>query len=197
MRVLMPLSAVVACLAALAACSPSGEAPAAEGETAEFSPSASASLPPAAAGPVTRDQVYAAAAEGPEPFVRALYALYVNGGPQGEQPAPGQDPIFSRMLNATIGADFRVANGEVPSLNYDLICACQDQGAFTLDSAVVGQSDANNATAAVVFTNAGQTTSQTLTLVREGPNWKVDDIIGPDGKSVKDETIKLIEAAGG
>ena len=61
----------------------------------------------------------------------------------------------------------------------------------------VGQSGPNAATAAVVFTNAGQTTSQTLKLVREGANWKVDDIVGADGKSVQAETIKVIEAAGG
>ena len=178
----------------LAACSQGDEAK----EPASASASATATAGPTApTGPVSRDQVYAAAAEGPAPFVQALYAQYVNGGPQGETPAPGQDPIFSRMMNATIGADFRVANGEVPSLNYDLICACQDQGVFTLDNVAVGQTDPNNATAAVVFTNAGETTGQTLKLVREGPNWKVDDVIRSDGVSVKDETIKVIEAAGG
>ena len=119
------------------------------------------------------------------------------GGPKDATPAPGQDPIFSRMMNATIGADFRIAKGEVPSLNYDLICGCQDQGAFTLDSVVVTQGETNAADAAVAFTNAGDTTRQTLKLQREGGAWKVDDIVGADGKSVQDETIKLIEAAGG
>lgn len=189
MRSLVLISAAAV---TLAACS--------QGEEAKAPASASASASAGATaptGPVSRDQVYAAAAEGPAPFVQALYAQYVNGGPQGETPAPGQDPIFSRMMNATIGADFRVANGEVPSLNYDLICACQDQGVFTLDNVAVGQSDANTATAAVVFTNAGETTGQTLKLVREGPNWKVDDIVRSDGTSVREETIKVIEAAGG
>lgn len=179
---------ILASIAALAvtACS--------QGEDAKAPEVANA---PSAAPTGSRDAVYAAAAEGPEPFVRALYAQYVNGGPQGETPAPGQDPIFSRMMNATIGADFRVANGEVPTLNYDLICACQDQGVFTLDNVVVGQTDANNATAAVVFSNAGQITVQTLVLVREGPNWKVDDILAADGTSTRAETLKVIEAAGG
>ncbi|MFC5343125.1 DUF3828 domain-containing protein [Brevundimonas staleyi] len=170
---------------ALAACS--------QGEE-KTAPEAAA---PAATADGTREAVYAAASEGPEPFVRALYAQYVAGGPKGETPAPGQDPIYSRTMNATIGADVRVANGEVPSLNYDLICNCQDQGAFTLDNVTVGQTDPNNATAAVVFTNAGETTGQTLKLVREGPNWKVDDIVRSDGTSTQAETIKVIEAAGG
>lgn len=155
------------------------------------------SEPPAAALPPGRPAIYAVQSEGPEPFVRALYAVYVAGGPKDEAPAPGQDPLFSRMLNATIGADVRVAKGEVPTINYDPICACQDQGAFTLDSLSVVQTGPNAATADVAFTNAGQTTRQTLKLVREGVNWKVDDVVGADGKSLREETVKVIEAAGG
>ena len=152
---------------------------------------------PAAALPPGRPAIYAVQSEGPEPFVRALYAVYVAGGPKDEAPAPGQDPLFSRMLNATIGADVRVAKGQVPTINYDPICACQDQGAFTLDSLSVVQTGPNAAAAEVAFTNAGQTTRQTLKLVREGVNWKVDDVVGADGKSLRDETVKVIEAAGG
>lgn len=181
MRSLVPAAALAV---TLVACTPSDKA---------------AEAPAAEAGPAvgTREAVYAAQNQGPEAFVRALYAQYVAGGPKGEPPAPGREPLYSRTLNATIGADVRVANGEVPSLNYDLVCACQDQGAFTLDSVAVNQTDVNTATAAVVFTNAGQTTAQTLNLVREGVNWKLDDVIGSDGASVKADTIKLIEAAGG
>jgi hypothetical protein len=169
-------------IALTAACSDQKAAPAAPAEAA---------LPPG------RPAVYAVQAEGPEPFVRALYAIYVAGGPKDAPPAPGQDPLYSRMLNATVGADVRVAKGEVPTLNYDLICGCQDQGVFTLDTLAVTQSGPNAADAAVVFTNAGTTTHQTLKLVREGVNWKVDDIVGTDGKSVQQETIKVIEKAGG
>ncbi|MDB5421350.1 MAG: hypothetical protein JWR59_1297 [Brevundimonas sp.] len=175
---------VAAAAATLAACSP--------GEKAEApADAAPAALPPG------RPAIYAVQSEGPEPFVRALYAVYVAGGPKEAPPAPGQDPLFSRMLNATIGADVRVAKGEVPTLNYDLICGCQDQGVFTLDSLTVTQSGPNAATADVAFTNADETTRQTLKLVREGINWKVDDVIGADGKSVREATVKVIEAAGG
>lgn len=169
----------------LAACSSEEKTAAAPAE------SAAAALPPG------RPAVYAVQAEGPEPFVRALYAIYVAGGPQGEPPAPSQDPLFSRMLNATIGADVRLAKGEAPSLNYDILCGCQDQGDFTLDSLTVTQTSVVAADAQVAFTNAGKTTRQTLKLVREGINWKVDDVIGEDGKSIREETVKVIEAKGG
>jgi len=175
----------LATVLALAACS------------GDDSKSAQAEAPAPAALPPGRPAIYAAASEGPEPFVRALYAVYVAGGPKEPSPAPGQDPLYSRILNAVVGADFRVAKGEVPTLNYDLICGCQDQGVLTLDSVAVTQSGPAAAEATVVFTNAGETTRQTLKLVREGINWKVDDVVGADGKSVQAETIKVIEAAGG
>lgn len=181
MRVFVPVALV--CGLAVTACSP---------KTPE-----KAEAPAAAALPPGRPAVYAVQAEGPEPFVRALYAIYVAGGPKEPPPPPGQDPLYSRMLNATIGADVRVAKGEVPTLNYDLICGCQDQGAFTLDSLAVAQSAPSAAEAAVAFTNEGRITRQTLKLVREGSNWKVDDIIDADGKSIREATVKVIEKAGG
>lgn len=154
-----------------------------------------------AALPSGRDAIYAAATEGPEPFVRALYAVYVAGGPKDATPAPGQDPIYSRMLNAAIITDFNLAKGrnggEVPTLNYDPICGCQDQGVFTLDSVAVTSTGERTADAAVVFTNAGETTRQTLKLIKEGPMWRVVDVIDADGKSLNDTLIKAIEAQGG
>lgn len=174
----------------LAACSQEKEAKAPASASASATAGAFAST-----GPVSRDQVYAAAGEGAQAFVTAIYAQYVNGGPQGEPPAPGQDPMFSRTMNALIGADFRAANGEVPTLNYDPFCACQDQGDFVVRSTAVAQSDPNAAEANVAFTNLGEQKSIKLKLVREGPNWKVDDVIdGAD--SLHDTLMAVAEAAG-
>lgn len=177
---------IASALALLAGCSGEDKA-----KTATPEAPAAAALPPG------RPAIYAAAAEGPEPFVRALYAVYVAGGPRDTPPAPGQDPIYSRMLNATIGADVRVAKGEVPTLNYDPICGCQDQGPFTLDSLAITQSGPKATDAAVVFTNAGETTRQTLKLVMEGPNWRVDDVVDAEGKSLAKSMLDVITAAGG
>ena len=183
--ILMSLAAMI-----LTACSQGEEAKAPASPSA--SASAGATVP---TGPVSRDQVYAAAGEGPEAFVRTIYAHYANGGPQGEQPAPGQDPMFSRTMNALIGADFRAANGEVPTLNYDPFCVCQDQADFVVTATAVAQSDPNTAEANVAFTNMGEQKNLKLKLVREGPNWKVDDIIdGTD--SLHDTLMAVAEAAG-
>ena len=170
-----------AVLAGLAACSsPEGAAT----EPAD----APAALPPG------RPAIYEAAKVGPEAFVRALYAVHVTpGAGTGEPPAPGQDPIYDRMLNAMIGEDFRKANGEVPTLNYDPICACQDSGDFTLDSVTVTPgADERKADVAVVFTNLGQTKRQTLKLVKEGAMWKVSDIIVPGEKSLTEQLMAAI-----
>lgn len=168
-----------AAVALTGACSPQDK----PAETA----AAPAALPPG------RPAIYQAAKEGPEPFVRALYAVYAAGGPQGPTPTPGQDPIYDRMLNAMIGADFQKAHGEVPFLNYDPICGCQDSGAFTLDSvAITPGADARSAEAAVVFTNASETTHQTLKLVKEGPSWKVSDVLVQGQKPLTEQLLKVI-----
>lgn len=168
-----------AVLAGLAACSPP------EGQGGEPA-DAPAALPPG------RPAVYEAARVGPEEFVRALYAA--QGSPAGMDPVPppGQDPIYDRMLNAMIGADFAKAAGGVPTLNYDPICGCQDSGDFTLDSVVVTQSDPRTAEAAVVFTNLGETRRQTLKLVKEGPMWKINDVLVPGEKPLTEQLLAVI-----
>ena len=173
------LIAVVA-LTGLAACS--------EPEGAAVEPAAApAALPPG------RPAIYEAARVGPEEFVRALYAVHETpGAGMGEPPPPGRDPIYDRMLNAMIGEDFRKAGGEVPTLNHDPICACQDSGDFTLDSVTVTPTGPAAAEAAVVFTNMGETRRQTLKLVREGAMWKVSDVLVPGEKPLTEQLLAAI-----
>ncbi|MDO9586859.1 MAG: DUF3828 domain-containing protein [Brevundimonas sp.] len=168
-----------AVLAGLAACSPEGAAP----EPAD----APAALPPG------RPAIYEAARVGPEAFVRALYAVHATpGGGMGEPLAPGQDPIYDRMLNAMIGADFARAAGEVPTLNYDPVCDCQDSEGFVLESVTVTQSGPAAAEAAVVFVNMGETKRQTLKLVKEGPMWKVSDVLVPGRPPLTEQLMAAI-----
>ena len=83
----------------------------------------------------------------------------------------------------------------MPTLDHDPLCACQDQGDFVVTALAVAQSAPNAAEANVAFTNLGVAKTLKLKLVREGINWKVDDII--DGEtSVHDELMKVAEAAG-
>lgn len=170
---------IAAALIGLAGCSPEAAAP----EPAD----APAALPPG------RPAIYEAARIGPEEFVRALYAVHATPvASMGEAPPPGRDPIYDRMLNAMIGEDFRKAGGEVPMLNYDPICGCQDSGDFTLDSVTVTETGPRAAEAAVVFTNAGETKRQTLKLVKEGAMWKVNDVLVPGEKPLTEQLMAAI-----
>jgi hypothetical protein len=172
------LIAVAAC-AVLAACSPS--------EDAAVEPAdAPAALPPG------RPAIYEAARVGPEEFVRALYAVHATPGGMGEPLAPGRDPIYDRMLNAMIGADAAQAGDGVPTLNHDPICDCQDSEGFALQSVTVTQSGAAAAEAAVVFVNMGETKRQTLKLVKEGPMWKVSDVLVPGRPALSEELMAAI-----
>ena len=158
----------------------------------------------AAASALTgRAAVYAAGEKDAEAFVRALYARAAEprDAPDPAEAAitPGRDPLHSRTLNALIGVDFREAQSrdEVPYLNYDPVCACQDADGFALKAVTMTPDGPQAATAEVVFTNHGRERRQTLKLVKEGPMWRIADIIDDKGKSLHDDLMAIAEKAEG
>ncbi|MEN5167999.1 DUF3828 domain-containing protein [Brevundimonas pondensis] len=185
MRIQVLVTATVLALTA-AACSPAED-----------------KAPAPAEAPLTgRATIYAAGEQSAEAFARALYADAA--APMANDPAkaaisPGRDPLYSRTLNALIGVDFREAEAknEVPYLNYDPICACQDADGFALTALKMTPDGDKAATAEVAFTNHGQTHQQTLKLVREGPMWRIADVIDAKGKSLHDALMAIAEKAEG
>ena len=163
-------------------------------------PAAAEKAAPALTG---RAAVYAAGEKDAEAFVRALYAR-VSEPRDTPDPAeatitPGRDPLYSRTLNALIGVDFREAQSrdEVPYLNYDPVCACQDADGFALKTVTMTPDGPQAATAEVVFTNHGRERRQTLKLVKEGPMWRIADIIDDKGKSLHDDLMAIADKAPG
>ncbi len=147
-----------------------------------------------------RAAIYAAGEQNAEAFVRALYANAA--APLANDPAaaaitPGRDPLYTRTLNALVGADFHAAKGEVPYLNYDPICACQDADGFALTALKMTPDGDRAASADVTFTNHGQTQRQTLKLAKEGPMWRIADVIDGQGKSLHDALMAIAEKAEG
>ena len=184
MRVQAMMTAAVLALTA-AACSPAEE-----------------KAPAPAEAPLTgRAAIYAAGEKDAEAFARALYAAPPSATPDpaAANVSPGRDPLYSRTLNALIGVDFRDAQSrdEVPYLNYDPVCACQDADGFALTALKMTPDGDKAATADVTFTNHGQTHQQTLKLVREGPMWRIADIIDARGKSLHDALMAIAEKAEG
>lgn len=156
----------------------------------------------AAASALTgRAAVYAAGEKDAEAFVRALYARAAEprDAPDPAEAAitPGRDPLYSRTLNALIGVDFREAQSrdEIPYLNYDPVCACQDADGFALKTVTMTPDGPQAATAEIVFTNHGRERRQTLKLVKEGPMWRIADIIDDKGKSLHDDLMAIAEKA--
>lgn len=169
--------------------------------TAACSPAEEKAPAPAAEAPLTgRAAIYAAGERDAEAFVRALYANAA--APLANDPAaatisPGRDPLYSRTLNALIGVDFREAKGEVPYLNYDPVCACQDADGFALTGLKMTPDGEKAASADATFTNHGETQQQTLKLVKEGPMWRIADVVDAKGKSLHDALMAIAEKAEG
>ncbi|KQS55615.1 hypothetical protein ASG17_05975 [Brevundimonas sp. Leaf363] len=146
--------------------------------------------PPAAALPPGRPAVYQAQTEGPEPFVRAVYELTAAG--DTAPPPPGRDPIYDRTLNALIGDYFRKAGNEVPTLNYNPICDCQD-GTLALQTVTLTPTGEGTADAVVAFTVEGEAKTQTLKLEKEGGRfWKIADILVPGRKPLTNQLLAAI-----
>ena len=164
---------------------------------AACSPSAEEAPAPVEAPLTGRAAIYAAGEQGAEAFARALYAAPPSATPDPAAAtiSPGRDPLYSRTLNALIGVDFRAAKGEVPYLNYDPVCACQDADGFALVALKMTPDGDKASTAEVTFTNHGETHQQTLKLVREGPMWRIADIIDAKGKSLHDTLMAIAEKA--
>ena len=58
--------------------------------------------------------------------------------------------------------------------------------------AALRQSDPQTAAAAIVFTNMGETERQTLKLVKEGPMWRVSDVLVPGRPALTEQLMAAI-----
>lgn len=149
-------------------------------------PTAPAEPPP----PPGRPGLYLAAEQGPEPFVRALYAAYGQGLPDAVP--PGREPLYGRTLNALIGEDFR-RNGDRRVLTRDPLCDCDDPTGLALTALEVTPAGAAGAEARAAFTLGGQARTQTLTLVKEGPLWRIADIAFEGRRPLSETLYEAIE----
>ena len=61
-----------------------------------------------------------------------------------------------------------------------------------LHLAALRPSDPQTAEAAVVFTNMGETKRQTLKLVKEGPMWRVSDVLVPGRPALTEQLMAAI-----
>lgn len=121
--------------------------------------------------------------DGVDAFVRQVYALYnVEDGPW-----PIDDRVLDRFwtprMATLIRRDRELSVEDLPYLDADPICNCQDAGEVVVQGVEVGMAQANipGRPVTVRFTNFGETTTTVLRLVREQDGWRIADVINTDG----------------
>lgn len=119
--------------------------------------------------------------EGAAEFVRSVYASY---GEEGAWPTDEArlDQVFSPRLAALIRRDRELAVDDLPYLDADPICLCQDVADIAVLSAGAGWTRAHRVVVAVRFVNGGEERALTF-LMAGNPNrgWRIDNITDRDG----------------
>ena len=122
--------------------------------------------------------------EGAERFVRVVYGFY-----QDDHPWPIDetqlDAVWSPRMAALIRRDRELAGDELPYLDADPICSCQDFENLTVQHVQIYQDRTGrygSRMARVEFTNAGEQVTVVLSLAGN-PNqgWRIDDVVNQDG----------------
>ena len=123
--------------------------------------------------------------EGAEAFVRSVYASY-----RDEEPWPIDearlDEVFSPRMAGLIRRDRALADGELPYLDADPICSCQDFEDIRVLRARVSRDGEGRVVVTVRFVNGGEETTTAFRMAGN-PNrgWRIDDILDAgDGSSL-------------
>lgn len=116
-----------------------------------------------------------------EAFVRRLYASYSDDPQSRPQVDQGLDSVWSRRMAGLIRRDTELAAGDMPYLDADPICNCQDWENLSVQSVALEPTPDGAMIATVRFVNGGEETTTVLRLVREAAGWRVDDVINPYG----------------
>lgn len=131
---------------------------------------------------------------GARAFVGRLYARYpTSGRAHGFDPLGAAMPgVFHPSLIALIKEDQRLAGDEVPTLDGDPLCDCQDDGGMRFTLRSVRAADFSRARAVVVRDDeSGQGSENiTLDLALANGQWRIYDIGTSDTPSLRAMLIK-------
>jgi hypothetical protein len=129
----------------------------------------------------------AAGAQGGAPidFLRSIYEPYKQAGFKG-QPYWEAERFFATELAQAIQRDLQEARRrkEVPTLDGDPFIDAQDWRIASIGYAVSTGPD-GRAAAVVTFTNADQPKQLAVFLVQTPRGWRIDDIVGRGGASLR------------
>ncbi|HXV01341.1 MAG TPA: hypothetical protein VG166_12675 [Caulobacteraceae bacterium] len=139
--------------------------------------------------------VQAADIAGARAFVTALYGHYPTAGRKGGFDALDAKQIprlFHPSLIALIKEDERLAGDEVPALDGDPVCDCQDDGDMAFTIRRVGATGPTRAVAEVLRRSADNQPLETLTLdlLFSDGRWRIWDIHSKDTPSLRGFLVK-------
>jgi len=128
--------------------------------------------------------------EGAETFVRLVFGTYVDddesGWPLGDARL---DEVWTVRMAELIRRDRQLSEGDLPYLDADPLCQCQDWAEFRIESVRVHDVARTPGRRAVVtFTNFGERGTTRLQLGGD-PNsgWRIDDVLNPGHPGLADE----------
>lgn len=124
---------------------------------------------------------------GIESFGRQVFATYAN--PDGNWPLNEEslDAVFTPRMAALIRRDRELAIEDLPYLDADPLCQCQDTEGLTVLSVQVFRRS-GRPHMGISFTNGGERTETVMTMQEvPGRGWRIDDVVGPDGYSLAAE----------
>jgi hypothetical protein len=122
---------------------------------------------------------------GAQSFVRELYRPYAWHGQGPDYLGAEAGKVFSPRLLELIKRDQRLTpDGDVPALDGDPLCDCQDPGGFHALHVEVSAAGAGRATAHVSFRLDTEPRALTLDLVSVHGQWRIDDVHDKDTPSL-------------
>ena len=114
-----------------------------------------------------------------EAFVRGVYAGYAAAEAVDAPPVEAGPPMWSRRMAALIERDIELAGDDLPFLDADPICNCQDWEGIAVRWVRTRAIGRGRTEATVRFVNAGEAQTARFMLIREDGGWRIDDILNP------------------
>lgn len=119
-------------------------------------------------------------------FLKSIYEPYKQAGFKG-QPYWEAERFFTTELAQAINRDFQEAKKrrEVPALDGDPFVDAQDWSIAAIGYAVSTGGADSHAAAVVTFSNSGQFRQLAVFLIQTPQGWRIDDIVGRGGSSLR------------
>lgn len=117
-------------------------------------------------------------------FLAGLFATYRDN----TKPPAGSQHVYDSKLQALMDEDVRLAHGEVPALDFDPLCQCQDYQKLVAQLTVRSASP-KAATIQAALRDLGMPGDKprdaVFDLVKEDGAWRIHDIHAGDPKSLR------------